>query len=140
MIGYFADHNKLSWAGGWLEPLLSLLSLIVLMTMPLLRLPMVDPATKLPGDVAGVAKTIAMVVPVWCMLEIDIVGDAPVTMGFMGLKWTMFAHDASRLLAVGGLVIGGGFIGFAWYESHRMAKKAAAGSKASPAVTASTMA
>ncbi len=39
-----------------------------------------------------------------------------------------------------GLVIGAGFTGLAWYDTHRNAKRAAAGSKASPAVTPSTTA
>ncbi len=43
---------------------------------------------------------------IYLFVMIDIVSDAPVTLRFMGMSWTMSSHAASRVLTVGGLAIG----------------------------------
>ncbi len=119
-----ADVYKWNWAGDWVAPALSTLFIITLVT-----------TTSMPGEAASERRSwartsirnAAIIVPVLCFLDIEVGGDTPVTMKFLGMSWSMSGYWATRLLGGGGLIIGA-FT--AWLASKETRPKGAKDSSA----------
>jgi len=80
---------------------------------------------------------------IFLFISIDVVSDGPVSMRLMGMSWTMSPHAATRVLTLGGLVIGAIAAWMTQNESRRAAAAAALtkrqGEQAPPAPPASSI-
>lgn len=116
------ESYKIVWVLNWVAPILLLLCFVSLTTLS--HKP--DPTVSTPvGKIARYAKPAAFAVLIYLFVMIDIVSDTPVTLRLMGMSWTMSAHAASRVLTVGGLVIGAIGVWMTQAEARRKAAAAA---------------
>jgi hypothetical protein len=118
------ESFKLAWMSDWLSPFLLLLFLITLGSVGG-RLQGASAAPKPTSPVRRWLRGAAVVTPIWCFLNIEMVGDASVDMRLFGLSWSMGAYEASRVLAVGGFFLGAIVVGLSARDAHRNRKEVA---------------
>lgn len=115
------ESYKVAWVNNWLAPILMLLFFIVLCTLTTTPPKAI---TNQKDKAAWWARTGVFAGLAWLFLNIDLVGDAPVSMRLMGLSWTMSPYAAGRFLELGGLVLGMIGCGLWWWD--RRGERAAA--------------
>jgi TRAP-type C4-dicarboxylate transport system permease small subunit len=122
---FVGESSKLAWMSDWLSPFLLLLFLITLGSVGGRRMHGANASPTPTSPVRQWLRSATVVTPIWCFLSIEMVGDASVDMRLFGLTWSMGAHEASRLLAVGGFFLGAIVVGLSWRDSHRNRKEVA---------------
>lgn len=111
-----------AWAVDWLAPILTLLCFVSLSTLSYRPDPTASTGAR---KFASYAKMAAFAGLIYLFISIDLVSDAPVSMRLMGMSWTMSPYAATRVLTLGGLVIGAIAAWMAQNESRRAAAAAA---------------
>ncbi len=122
VAAFIGESSKLAWVSNWFAPMLMLLFFIALCTLTRAA-PKGIPTRK--GRVVWWARTAAFAGLIWLFGNIDLVGDAPVSMRLMGLSWTMSPYGAGRLLQLGSMVLGLIACGILWMDHRREAASAA---------------
>jgi hypothetical protein len=116
------ESYKVAWVRDWLAPILMLLFFITLCTLTRAA-PKGIPTRK--GKVVWWARTAGLAGLIWLFINIDLIGEAPVSMRLMGLSWTMSPYGAGRFLELVGLVLGTIACGVSWMDHRREAAAAA---------------
>jgi hypothetical protein len=106
------------WAGDWLSPVSMLIFLITLGNWPNLRS---RPGATRRERLAAVARSVMVIVPIWCLMELRIASNDPIAMRFLGLTWTMSGENASSLLSYDSFAVGIFVVGVSWWDSTRTA-------------------
>lgn len=119
---FMGESSKVAWVSNWLAPILMLLFFVALCTLT--TVPPKAISTR-KGKVMWWARTAVLAGLMWLFINVDLVGDAPVSMRLMGLSWTMSPHGAGRFLELTGLVLGMIACGMSWMDHRRDAAAAA---------------